>query len=35
MVVLLLENPSTINLVMEPLLFDYRSLLLMFDNLMV
>jgi hypothetical protein len=35
MVVLLLENPSTINLVMEPLLSDYRSLLQMFDNPMV
>ena len=35
MVVLLLENPSTINLVMEPLLSDCRSLLQMFDNPMV
>ena len=32
MVVLLLKNPSTINLVMKSLLFDCRSLLQMFDN---
>jgi ribonuclease HI len=32
MVVLLLKNPSTVNLVMEPLLSDYRHLLQLFDN---
>ena len=32
MVVLLLKNPSIINLVMEPLLSDCRSLLQMIDN---
>ena len=32
MVVLLLKNPSTINLVMEPLLSDCRNLLQLFDN---
>ena len=32
MVVLLLKNPTTINLVMEPLLSDCRNLLLIFTN---
>ena len=32
MVVLLLKNPSTVNLVMEPLLSDCRNLLQLFDN---
>jgi ribonuclease HI len=32
MVVLLLKNPSTVNLVMEPLLSDCRHLLQLFDN---
>ena len=32
MVVLLLKNPSTINLVMKPLLSDCKSLLQLFDN---
>ena len=32
MVVLLLKNSSTINLVIEPFLSDCRSLLQMFDN---
>ena len=35
MVVLLLKNPSTINLVMEPLLSDCRHLLQLFDNFVV